>query len=332
MPQDNEVVKDNNIIKLPDPLERIALKIEVALARKAKNEADWIEVVIELAIELAAARNAFPANQAFGEWFDSRFSISIPKDERAILIKWGRDIEHTRTVLANTDSRSIQLIHQNEQRLLSAKKTPLVAPLAQPQLPLESPSQPQQPSMPPPRHPAASTATRPAPKQSQAAVLKQLGREEAIRQGKTVPLLPLDTETVNSIHKQVRDAAAAVPDLAGKAKRTFEKILAAEMAKLVAELRLYQERAAIEMPGKIAEAVTQRVATQFPDYEKRIANAREREEYYGKLVRAVKVPLTEAEYTNLVMCCHPDNSASKERRDTALQVLNAKRFNLTGKK
>ena len=330
MTQDDEVVKDNNVIRLPEPLERRAVRIEAAIARRNSGRSEWIEGTLELATELTGARKEFAADQAFGEWLESRFpNARIPKNERYILIKWGTDLDHTREVLSSTESYSIQLIHQDHWRA----KPPVQAPLP---FPPQVTSQPQQPPMPPPRHPAVTTAPpatpRPAPKQSQAAVLKQLGREEAIRQGKTVPLLPLDVETVNSIHKQVRECAAGVPDLAGKARRAFEKTLAAEMTKLVAELRLYREKTDIETAGKIAEAVTQRVTTQFPEYEKRIANAREREEYYGKLVKAIKVPLTEAEYTNLVMCCHPDNSASKERRDTALQVLNAKRFNLTGKK
>jgi hypothetical protein len=319
--------EDNNIVKLPDPLERRAVKIEAAIARRDKGKSEWIEGTIELAVELAGARSEFPADQAFGEWLESRFlSAKIPKDERAILIKWGKDLEYTRAVLEKTESRSIQGIHQNEWRI---KQAPLPFPPPQPKLISMPPAQTTSPQPPPE---PAPTMQRTIHKPSPAAVIKQLSREEAIRQGIDVPPLALNVETVNSIHKQVRDLAGTVPNLAGKARRSFEKTLAAEMTKLVAELNLHKERTDIQAAGKIAEEVKRRLDVKYPDYEKSLQRAREREEYYGKLINAVKIPLTETEYNDVIMCCHPDNSASSEKRHTTLQMLNAKKFNLTGKK
>jgi hypothetical protein len=315
------MAESDNIVKLPDPLERRALKIEAAMVRRDKGRGEWIEGTVELAIELAGARSEFAADQAFGEWLDSRFGyVTIPPHDRAALIHWGRDPDRTRKVLEATNRISYRYIHENEW-ILPAPPTPLPPP------------ETKQISM-PPAQPAPQPAPQPKPaaKPSQAATIKQLTREEAIRQGKSVPPLALDTETVNSIHKQVRDLATTVPNLAGKARRSFEKTLAGEMTKLLAEFNLLKERADIEAATKVEQEVKRRLALALPDYEKRAIAAREREEYYGKLINAVKIPLTLQEYSDVVMCCHPDNSASDEKRHTTLQMLNAKRFNLTGKK
>jgi hypothetical protein len=321
---------NDNIVKLPDPLERRAVKIEAALTRRDKGKAEWVEGTIELAVELAGVRGEFPADQAFGEWLESRFpNARIPKNERYILIKWGNDVERTRAILETTESGSIQLIHQNEWRIKPPVQPPLPFPPQQPKI---APVPPPQNTSPQPPPEPAPVVQRTVHKPSPAAVLKQFSREEAIRQGMEVPPLALNTETVNSIHKQVRDLAGAVPNLAGKARRSFEKTLAAEMTKLLAEFNLLKEKTDVESAVKIEQEVKRRLDVKYPEYEKRVTAAREREEYYGKLIKAVKIPLTDAEYNNIVMCCHPDNSASKERRDTALQVLNAKKLNLTGKK
>ena len=105
------MTQDDNVVKLPDQLERRAIKIEAALMRKAKNEADWIEAVIELVIELFGARTELNSNQEFGDWFDGRFTSAgktISHQDRAILVRWGAATpDELRTILAQEESRSI---------------------------------------------------------------------------------------------------------------------------------------------------------------------------------------------------------------------------------
>lgn len=61
--------QDNVVKGVFDPLERRALRIEAAMKRRAKGDQEWIEGTIDLAVELAGAREEFTADQAFGGWF-----------------------------------------------------------------------------------------------------------------------------------------------------------------------------------------------------------------------------------------------------------------------
>jgi hypothetical protein len=60
--------------------------------------------------------------------------------------------------------------------------------------------------------------------------------------------------------------------------------------------------------------------------------AEEKEERYNNLINDFKPLFTETEYTVILTCLHPDNVASKEKRDTAFKAFNAMKFQLTGKK
>jgi hypothetical protein len=172
--------------------------------------------------------------------------------------------------------------------------------------------------------------------QSQAAItkqfVKQFKREEDIAKGIPVPPLPLDKETEKHIAQQVQERADKHTNLPKKDRHTLEKALASEAKKVVAEGRAYKEKVDVDARKHIDAEVNRRLALQFPDYEKRLAIAREREAHYHKLIEAVKIPLTMQEYSDVVLCCHPDNPASKDKRHTTSQMLNAKKFQLTGKK
>jgi hypothetical protein len=334
----------DNVIQLPDLLERQAKRIVTALNKDTKIRTEWIDNQLEKADALAIARKQFPNNADFGKWcYDNGFGESVlSRDDRAALVEFGKDLAYARTVLERTNRTSPQHILRNEFSLRHVTKTipqPIVPPSPQPKLPPMPPPQitASQPAPQPAPQPTPQPTPKPAAKTSQAAVLKQLDRAEAIRQGKTVQPLPLDTETVNSIHKQVRDLASTVPNLAGKARRSFEKTLTAEMTKLIAELNLHKERIDIEAATKIEQEVKRRLTLQLPEYEKRVTAAREREEYYGKLVNAVKVPLTQAEFETIRNILHPNahpmaTDDTKKKLNDAFIILNLKKLNLTGKK
>jgi hypothetical protein len=332
------MAQDDNIVKLPDLLERQAKRITIAITKETKLREEWIDNKLELADALATAKEQFPSLIRFGEWCNSNgFGEDIlNKNDRAALVAFGEDLSRARLVLEKTTRGSIQHIHANEFRFPHVRKTEEPPQLVTPQ--------PKALPMPPPPliSPAATTPQPvPAKPQSQAAInrkyIEKLTREEAIRQGKPVPPLALDTETVNSIHKQVRDLATTVPNLAGKARRSFEKTLAGEMTKLLAELNLHKERTDIEAATKVEQEVKRRLALALPDYEKRAIAAREREEYYHKLVKAVKVPLTEVEFNIIREVLHPDKHPQakpelKEKLNNAFVIFNLKKLNLTGKK
>ena len=104
---------EDNVVKMPDRLERRgAQKIEAAMMRRTKGDEEWIEGTLELAAELIGARDELKADQAFGKWFDDRFRSNakpqISKDERAILIREGRDLDQMRIALEKAEGRSLR--------------------------------------------------------------------------------------------------------------------------------------------------------------------------------------------------------------------------------
>ena len=123
---------EDNVVKMPDRLERRAQKIEAAMARRTKGDEEWIEGTIELAVELAGARDDHSGDREFGRWLEGRFGDNrLPKDEQSALIQWGRDPVQTRIMLEKTETRSIQMLHRSfrnatkaqEERFTSASKT-----------------------------------------------------------------------------------------------------------------------------------------------------------------------------------------------------------------
>jgi hypothetical protein len=66
----------------------------------------------------------FPGNKDFGAWWDAQ-GFGLGYQERAALVRMGENIDAARKCLAETQSRSIQLIAKQElPRFDSAIKTP----------------------------------------------------------------------------------------------------------------------------------------------------------------------------------------------------------------
>ena len=66
--------------------------------------------------------------------------------------------------------------------------------------------------------------------------------------------------------------------------------------------------------------------------EKLKAEAQRKFDLYEGLVNKHKPIFTEAEFTIIMTSLHPDNVASKEKRDEAFKIFNAKKLPLMGKK
>ena len=60
--------------------------------------------------------------------------------------------------------------------------------------------------------------------------------------------------------------------------------------------------------------------------------ASEKAYHYGQMINNHNPIFTEEEFRTIIICLHPDNSASKEKRDTAFKAVQARKLQLTGKK
>jgi hypothetical protein len=65
--------------------------------------------------------------------------------------------------------------------------------------------------------------------------------------------------------------------------------------------------------------------------EKLKIEAQKKFDLYEKLVNKHKPLFTEAEFTMIITCLHPDNVASKEKRDEAFKLVNLNKLALMGK-
>lgn len=116
---------EENIIQMPDRLERLAAQISNDLSREASNRTEWVEIQIDKCAHLFAARNEFKADRDFGRWCSSNgFGDNVlSHQDRAACIAMGGDVKTLRDVLDGTSSKSIQLIHRdNSDRFTSASK------------------------------------------------------------------------------------------------------------------------------------------------------------------------------------------------------------------
>ena len=60
--------------------------------------------------------------------------------------------------------------------------------------------------------------------------------------------------------------------------------------------------------------------------------ASEKWERYDNLINSYRPLFTDTEFTIILTCLHPDNSASKEKRDNAFKAFHAMKFQAHGKK
>lgn len=293
------------VIKMPDLLERRAQKIEAALdrqdmanARTEEATRDWREATLELAVELASVKLEMNNNdRAFGAWCDKRFGGNrINTNDRAALVRWGADPDGTRKMLAKEDSRSIQMI---DRRFCNATK--------------------------PPKAPAPDT-----PKRIEAA--------DAIRAHVSVHgKVPTVQEAMKAsgLSRIVVEPALATVKAENRIAPSTHTYTKAQEHHVEARVKV-EVKAAMEQLHKSFESEVQKrnkadIDRLFPDLEKLRESAALNERHYREMIEKEAI-FTETEFTTILTCLHPDNSASKEKRDTAFKAFHAVKLKLTGKK
>ena len=295
---------DDNVVKMPDRLERRAQKIEAAMTRREAGDREWIEGTIELAVELAGARDdCGDDNNKFGDWLKGRFgSNRLPKTERSILIQWGKDPTMLRSVLEATESRSIQGIYQTlpssrkgeEVGVPSSRKTPFGGP------------------------------------KLQEAKDKILAYEAV--EGKLPPAdrhFQIDGVTPSTYDRAIREVrgARAQAEVLGPLKPS--KTTAIHIEAIIA-------RRLRELEKGFSERVRLQVLEENDPYREHLRQAKEEaskeKNRYESLNNDFKPIFNETEFITILTCLHPDNSASVEKRNTAFRAFNAMKFQLTGKR
>lgn len=137
-------------------LDQLAPKIHDAIAKREAGKQkwndgriEWENATLDLCTNLHAARMHFLDNTAFGVWFkDQGFELS--DNDRAGAIRIGADPERAQQVLADTESRSLELIGRGFPPLLERvtivrnnPEQPVNKPSPQPEPPKTQPTPPQ---------------------------------------------------------------------------------------------------------------------------------------------------------------------------------------------
>ena len=288
---------DDNVIKMPDQLERRAQKIDAALTRQDdandrsdKADEDWRAATLDLAVELAGAKAELNNNdQAFGKWCSERFGGNrIPHQDRAALVRWGANPEGTKAMLAKDNSRSIQMI---DRRFTNASK------------------------------PARTTTA------------KREEAEASIRIHKAIhgvyPTV-LEAGKVTGLSRIVIEPALATVKAEDRVAPTELRFTKAQDAHVEARLKARRQELEREFDARVMAENKRQIDILFPKLEKIQESAKLAEKYQREQLEKNDV-FTEAEYRDLLLCTHEANP-SEDTRQRAFMVLNAKKFQLTGKR
>ena len=292
------MAENENVVKLPDPLERRAIRIEAAIIRKNKSDIDWNDAVIELAVELNAARGDYATDTAFGAWFKTRFAnVSKPpgEHERTILVRWGSAPDDLRAVLAKEETRSIQMIARNHPNLGA-----------------------------PPR----AYTKRASPKPNKIEAVAQIIKEETGQwpsSTKLAQVAGVNPRNADNALRTVKAVEAAVQHLP---LPTYTK---AQDHQVEARVKVQSKKLEAEFDERVRLRVLDENKSYLAGLETLEKSARRQKEYYDALINHHKPIFTETEYRDLLLCTHEGNP-SKEVRERAFMALNAKKLQLIGKK
>jgi hypothetical protein len=284
-------------------LEQRVPRIRDAIARRAYGMREWVEGTLDLAIELAGARDEHDGDTEFGRWLDDRFGDKAPKkNERAILIRWGREPWRVRQILEHHESRSVRVID------IAVQATP------EPRYPnvgiaeeSEAPSEPEL-QIPSPEFKAAV----------------DLEKQRMSREPSTTAIpLKLDLGQAEQIsEKQLQRARE-------QQERERQRILQQERERAEKERRRQAEEA--ERARKRTEEIArERERLEAKYQQSRAAGGTFDAMDFIKAMRSGQYPLTIDEYKLIAKCLHPDVTPSADVKTSAMTIWNTKKEVLTG--
>ena len=295
-----------NVVKFPNELTNLFKDAHRAIAMGAESKQKFVEGKLLLSASLAAIRERFDDNEAFGKAC-SEHGLGeniVSKNERSILIQWAERPEWTRTVLEKTERTSIRMIHAREwidQSLPSAGKSPAN------------------------QKPPGGKAFEPIADfiRAEEARTGELPRENDIT--RATGASSGTVHTVSAVFRALRaDADSTAPLRFTKAQEHH------------VEMRVKTEvKSAIEQLNASFEIEVQKrnkadIDKLFPDLEEMRKKAATNERYFREQMEKHAI-FTEAEYRDLLLCTHESNP-SDETRKRAFMALSAKRLQLTGKR
>lgn len=263
-------------------LDQLADRIRSDLSAIDDTRDAWVERTLDLAAALAEARQHFKDNISFGRWLEAQ-NFRIGKNDRSALVAFGQDIERARPILANSSSKSAELIYRREFRVPSDRKTPK------------------------PRKPAEVTTS--------PEMAKALDAYDTIRAGGVEPTkIQVETQAgVSNVvvrkaferRKTEEAIAAKEPDLEGLPSKwlaKYETAVRQITRKLEAE---YDARRSAEVQRHIDEYL-------MPFYAEKLARAE-------RIMMTSRKPFTVDEYRQLLAALHPDSLP--ERRGVMFAIV-----------
>lgn len=108
--------ENDNVVPMPNKLERKATNIKKLLGQQQSNRQEWIEMAIALAIEVLDARTEFKKDIDFGNWCACN-DLRLNKNARAALVEMGADPIRMRAVLEKSQRTSFESIHRYDWKI-----------------------------------------------------------------------------------------------------------------------------------------------------------------------------------------------------------------------
>lgn len=105
-----------------------------------------------------------------------------------------------------------------------------------------------------------------------------------------------------------------------------------QMALVNAKLKILSKQLESEFNDRVRLSMLEHNESYRTGLEKLREEAAQKEKLYNQLINNYKPIFTEDEFRTIIACLHPDNSASKERRESAFNMVNIKKIQLTGKR
>ncbi len=277
-------------------LDTLAAEIKTDLERRQQGREEWIAGTLDLCRHLAEARGQFKADQEFSQWLVSNgFTEAVlSRDDRAAAIAMGKDLKAAEQILADTERRSLQHIYRKEFRVRYVTK----------------PTKPRKP--PKPRIPPEVEAT------IVAALKAGKTKDEAGAAAGVSSTVVRRVAAAEEARQQVIDAdpvldPAAFLSLSNQQKlAAFERRLTRQNDAKVNVLVQIQVRQALD-------------EIFLPAHREKLAQAE-------RIIQSRKHLLSKADFNLIRACLHPDNSASKDRRDRAFDIFNKLEDLLVGEK